>query len=102
MPDRPEPGPPDAPVVLFRLREAARSVRDLPSLEPEVRAALAELLDELTRAVEAPGPTPAAVAHLAESAVHLADSLHHARRDRGLLGRARDRLGEVVARAESH
>jgi hypothetical protein len=77
-------------------------VRDSRSLDPEVRAAVTELLDELGRAVEAPGAAPAEVAHLAESAAHLAESLHHGQHDRRLLGRARDRLGEVVARAESH
>lgn len=102
MSDRPEPGTPDAVEVRSRLLDAARTVRDSESLDPEVRAALADLLDELNRAVGAPDATPAEVAHLAESAAHLAEALHHPRQDHGLLGRARDRLGEVVARAESH
>jgi hypothetical protein len=89
-------------MVRSRLRDAARLVRDSRSLDPQVRAAATELLGELTRAVEAPGATPAEVAQLAESAAHLAETLHHAGDDRGLLERARDRLGEVVARAESH
>jgi hypothetical protein len=102
MSDMPQTGPPDASEVRARLRDAVRMVRDSRSLDPQVRATLTELLDELSRAVEAPGAAPAEVAHLAESAAHLAESLHQGRHDHGLLGRARDRLGEVLARAESH
>ena len=102
MSDTPEPGTPDASEIHSRLQDAVWMVRDSRSLEPEVRGALAELLDELGRAVEGASATPAEVAHLAESAAHLTEALHHARHDRGLLERARGRLGEVLVRAESH
>jgi hypothetical protein len=101
MPDVPQSSPPDPSEIRSRLRDAAKTVRDSQSLDPQVRAAVTDLLDELGRALDAPGSAPAEVAHLAESAAHLAETLHHAGNDRGLLERARDRLGEVVARAES-
>ena len=101
MPDGPVPSTPADAVVRARLRDAARTARESPSLGPEVRTALADLLDELSQAVEAPGRTPAEVAHLAETTAHLTDALHHAGHDRGVIAAARDRLGALLVRAES-
>jgi hypothetical protein len=76
-------------------------LRDSAALDPVVEGALAELLDELGRALEAPDAPPAEVARLAEGAAHLAESLHH-QHDRGLLKRARDRLRGLISQAEAH
>ena len=101
MPDEPAPSVPAESAVRARLHDAARTARESASLDPEVRAALADLLDELSRTVDAPGRTPAEVAHLAESAAHLTDALHHAGHDRGVVATARDRLGALLVRAEA-
>ena len=100
MPDTPEPGTPSVPEVRNRLQGAARMLRESASLDPDVRRALAELLDELGRALEAPDAPPAEVARLAEGTAHLAESLQRGH-DRGLLERARERLEELLLQAET-
>src|SRR5262245_61152257 len=71
--DTPQPAPPSTSVVRSRLRDAAGLVRDSDSLDANVRETLSALLDELGRALESPEVPPAEVAHLAESATHLAE-----------------------------
>jgi hypothetical protein len=101
MEDRPAPNPSEVNDTRSRLRAAVESIRESRTLDPEVRDPLADLLDELDRVLEESHAPPAAVTRLADSASHLAESLH-ARPDHGLLGRARDRLGDVVYQAEAH
>jgi hypothetical protein len=101
MPDGLVPSTPAESAVRARLHDAARTARESRSLAPDVRTALAELLDELSRTVDAPGRTPAEVAHLAETTAHLTDALHHAGHDRGVIAAARDRLGALLVRAEA-
>jgi hypothetical protein len=76
-------------------------LRESGSLDPEARHVLAELVDELSKVLNESNPPPAEVAHLGESAAHLAESLHR-QHDQGLLGKARDRLGAAVLRAEAY
>jgi Domain of unknown function (DUF4404) len=87
--------------VQTRLHDVADLLRGSATVSREVRIALAELLDELSAAVKAPNGSPAAVAHLAESAAHLAETLHH-QHDGGLVATARKRLGEAILKAEAH
>ncbi len=98
MPNTPPSGKPTLQEVQARLQEVARALRGPGSLKPEVHLALAELLDELSATLKAPNAPPPEVAHLAESATHLAQSLHD-RHDQGLLEQARDRLAETVFQA---
>src|SRR5260370_19386853 len=70
------------------------------SLDPEARQVLAELVDELGAALRASNAPPAEVAHLAESAAHLAESLHY-HRERGILATAPDRLNAAVLQADA-
>ena len=100
MPDTPESRTPSVPEVRARLQDAARMLRESAALCPDVQGALAELLDELGRALEAPDAPPAEVARLAEGTAHLAEALHRGH-DRGLLERARDRLEGLVLQAEA-
>ncbi|RUL88105.1 DUF4404 family protein [Tautonia sociabilis] len=81
------------------LIESARLLRDAHHLDPEERARLAELIDELGRALD-PSAPPETAAHLASSASALARALHD-RRDEGLLSATRARLDEAAVRAES-
>jgi Domain of unknown function (DUF4404) len=100
MPDAPDPGVPAVPEVRTRLRDAAALLRQSAAVQPAVRAALVDLLDELDRALDAPAAPPAEVARLADGAAHLAEALHQPH-DRGLLGASRDRLEGLVAQAET-
>jgi hypothetical protein len=65
-----------------------------------VQNALAELLDELSATIQASNGPPAEVAHLAETATQLAQTLHH-QHDQGLVAKARERLGAAALRAET-
>lgn len=101
MPNSSESGKPSVAEVRKRLHDVAQMLRESSSLDPEVHRALAELLDELSTALEAPTAPPEEVARLAETAAHLADSLQR-QHDRGLLEKARDRLREAMLEAETH
>src|SRR4051812_28652963 len=100
MPDDPEVGTPSVPEVRGRLLDASRLLRDSDALEPGVRAALVELLDELGRALEAPNAPPAEVGRIAEGAAHLAEALHKGQHP-GRLGDARERLEGLLLQAEA-
>jgi hypothetical protein len=100
MPDTPEPGTPAVPEVRTRLGDAARLLRASAAVDPDVRRALAEFLDELGRALEAPEAPPAELARLADGAAHLAESLHRGH-DRGLVATARERLAALARQAEA-
>jgi len=101
MPETPRSNTPALPEVQARLHEVARMLRHSSSLDPESQRALAELVDELSSVLAGSTAPPAEVAHLAESTSHLAETLHH-HQDRGVLGKARDRLERAVIRAEMH
>jgi hypothetical protein len=88
----------DIAEVRARLHEVAQMLRTSNSLDAESRPMLAELVDELGAALNT-AHAPAEVARLAESAAHLAESLHH-QRDQGFLGNARDRLNSALIKAE--
>lgn len=100
MPDTPEPTPPVSEVQ-SRLHEVAGLLRHSRSLDAEARRVLAQLVDELSAALAAGNVPPAEVARLADSTVHLAESLHHPH-EQGLIGSARDGLEGAVIDAEAH
>jgi hypothetical protein len=99
-PEPPIPSSSGATEVQDRLRDVARMLRQSGSMDQESRRALAELVDELNRALEGQSVPPAEVARLAESTAHLAESLHH-QRERGILGKAREGLERAAFDAES-
>jgi Domain of unknown function (DUF4404) len=101
MATQPESGVPNTRAVETRIHDAAQSLRGSRSVGPEVKNALAELLDELSVLLRAPNAPTQEVAQLAESAAHLAQALHN-ERDEGIVEKARERLGEAVFHAESH
>ena len=101
MPDVPEPTTPSLPAVQARLNDVATLLRASSSLEPTSQRALGELVEELSKALAAAALPATEVAHLADSTAQLAESLHH-EHDRGLLGKARDRLEGAVLSAEAH
>ncbi len=100
MSDTPQPTP-SAQEVQARLHEVAKLLRGSRSLDAEAQRTLAELVDELSALLRAGNVPPAEVARLADSTVHLAESLQHPQ-NKGLLGNARDRLEGAVIDAEAH
>ena len=99
MPDQLEPNAGTAQTVQARIHEVARLLRDSQSVSPQVQAALAELLDEMSATLKESKAPPAEVTHLAESAAHLARALHE-RHDEGLVARAGERLRLAMLQAE--
>jgi hypothetical protein len=74
-------------------------VREAHHLGPEAQEALADLLDELGKAL-APAATPTSeTTHLANSAAHLAQALHQ-QHGLPLLSAAKQRLEQAALRAE--
>ena len=99
MPENVGPGTPPAPEIQARLREVAESLRETSTIDSESRAALAGLLDELGAAL-GPAPPSPEVAHLAQTAAHVAESLHHPH-DHGRMAGARGRLEQAILAAEA-
>jgi hypothetical protein len=98
-----EPKPHDLPgsqQVETRLHELAQRLRAPQHLEPEVRAALAELVDELGRDIQRGTLSPQELAHLADSAAQLTRALQE-RHESGLLAQARERLEQAAVAAET-
>ena len=99
MPDTPEQGA-TASDIRNSLQVTAELLRNPTPINPEVRQALAKLVDELHVKLAAPDTPPAEVARLAEATAQLASALHQ-QHDRGILERARDRLKELMLQAET-
>ncbi len=100
MPERPAREPQSGSQVQAKLHELAEVLREADHLEPEAQNALADLVDELSKAL-----TPAAIAssetaHLANSAANLAQVLHQ-ERNPTLLSAAKQRLEQAALRAEA-
>jgi hypothetical protein len=96
--DEPAPGTASVPDIQARLHAVAQLLQESPSLDPASQRALAELVDELSKAIRADQVPPAELAHLAENTARLAESLHH--HDQGLLARMRDGFEKAAVNAE--
>ena len=100
MPEQPPTDPQTGVQVQANLHELAQVLREADHLEPEAQDALADLVDELSKAL-----TPATIgssetAHLANSAASLARALHH-EHNPTLLSAAKERLEKAALRAEA-
>jgi hypothetical protein len=82
------------------LHTIAEILRDPRPLSREVRAVLADLVEELGRVLATTAMPPAEVAHLAESTAQLARAVHR-RESPGLLAAARDRVEAAILAAEA-
>jgi hypothetical protein len=100
MPEPVSSGSQTASQIRACLHDLAEVLREAHHLEPEAQQALADLVDELQAALEPTAVPPAELAHLAESAAHLARALRQ-RHDAGLLAAARERLEQAAVRAET-
>ncbi len=93
-----EPAPDDQ--VQANLRELASELREADHLEPEAQAALADLVDELSKALTPAPAQTAETAHLAGSAAQLARALHE-QHDTSLLTAAKKKFETAALRAEA-
>jgi len=100
MPEQPPSGSPNVPPVQPNLHEVAELLRQTRHLKPEEQAALSDLIDELARVLGPGSGSSAETAHLAQTAAHLARSLHQ-QPGPGLLAAAKQRLEAAAARAEA-
>ncbi len=98
-PQPPDASPPGTPRIQDRLHDVSQMLRQSGSIDQDSRRALAQLVDELSKALQSQSVPPAEVARLAESTAHLAESLHH-QRERGILGTARESLERAAFDAE--
>jgi hypothetical protein len=94
------PGTPSVPEIQARLNTITQLLQRSASLDPASRQALADLVQELSTALQSGQVPPAELAQLAERTARLAESLHH-RHDQGVLGHARERFEEAVVGAEA-
>jgi hypothetical protein len=83
-----------------QLQELARLLDENPPLDPDTRQRLASLVNELSAQLSRPDLAPAEAAHLMETVRLVSLSLERPH-ERGLVRSVRDRLQEVVARAEA-
>ena len=88
------------PTPQSNLHQLAQRLRKADHLEQEEQEAIADLLEELAKALPPAAAAPAEATHLAESAAHLASALHE-RHGSGPLSAALERFEAAVARAEA-
>jgi hypothetical protein len=86
--------------VQAKLHQLADVLREAGHLEPEAQEALANLVDELSKALTPAALTSTETAHLATSAAGLAQSLNQ-QASPTLLSAAKRRLEEAALRAEA-
>src|SRR5437764_371150 len=79
--------------------DLARLLRDADPIDPASRRTLAELVDELGKALRSAPVPPAEVAHLAETTTRLAESLHR-RHDQDRVRTLRERFEQALVNAE--
>jgi hypothetical protein len=82
------------------LHALAQTLREADTLGPEAQSAVADLLDDLAKAIPPAVGSAGETAHLAESATHLADALRRTEHVAALPA-ARERFEAAIARAEA-
>ena len=86
--------------ILARLHEVAQLVRETRHLDLEGQQAVADLVDELSKAIGPEASPSTDMAHLADSVAHLAQVLHQ-RHEKGVVAAARERLEQAAVRVET-
>ncbi len=100
MPDQPSPAPRSVAEVQADLAQVADLLRGTDHLDPEARASLSALVDELRRTLDPRRPTTPQDAHLAATVAQLAEALRQ-QRPPGVLAAARGALEDAVMRADA-
>jgi hypothetical protein len=90
---------PSIPDVRAKLQELTQVLRGADHLEPKTQEELADLLEELSRALD-PAVSSTSGARLAANAAHLVQALHE-QEDTTLLTAATERLRKAAVRAEA-
>ena len=101
MAETDHPDPPAAAAVGAHLHLLAELLREADHVGPAAQGALAELVDELSRALTADTVPAAELARLADRTAALIRAMEAQQAEPGLLGRARDRLEAAVAAVEA-
>jgi hypothetical protein len=100
MPEQPPSEPQTGNQVQANLHELALVLREAHHLEPEAQEALADLVEELSKALTPATIANSETAHLATTAANLARALHQ-ERNPTLLSAAKKRLERAALRAEA-
>jgi hypothetical protein len=100
MPDQLSNPPPPGDQVQTHLHELAAVLREAHHLGPEAQKALADLVDEFSKALAPSTATSSETAHLAQTAASLARALHQ-QHNPTLLSAAKQRLEQAALRAEA-
>ena len=85
--------------VRAKLQAISGALRDVDHLGPEARQRLADLGEELSRAIATEQGSPTNAAHLSDSVARLALAIQE-NREPGLLESARNRLEQAVVSTE--
>jgi hypothetical protein len=100
MPEQPPNQLPTGEQVQAHLHELAEVLREAHHLEPEAQEALADLVEELGKALTPTAIASHETAQLANTAAHLARALHQ-EHNPTLLSAAKQRLEQAALRAEA-
>jgi F0F1-type ATP synthase membrane subunit b/b' len=99
MPPQPSPDVPADANLETKLRSIAQLLRQADHLSPEAQKALAEIVEELGKALHSATVSSEEAKSLADSTAHLVQALHQ-RQNQGLLATARDRMRQAITRVE--
>jgi hypothetical protein len=83
-----------------KLHSLAQLLREADRLSPDAQQELAEIVEELGKALHSAGVSPQEAKLLADSTAHLVQALHQ-RHNQRLLTAARDRMNQAINRIES-
>jgi Domain of unknown function (DUF4404) len=100
MPEPSNSGSPAAAQVRAYLHTIAELLREVPHLGPEAQGLLAELVAELSDAMDAETVPAADLAHLADTAAQLVRAAHRGEHH-GILGKAQEKLEAAAATLEA-
>jgi len=100
MSEQQPPNPAVPPEVQATLLSVGNLLREARHLGPDAQRTLADLIDELGRALTTSRARPEELQHLADSTATLVEAVRH-QHDEGVLTAARDRLEEAVIGAEA-
>jgi F0F1-type ATP synthase membrane subunit b/b' len=99
MPSQPLSDLPADPNLEAKLRSIAQLLRQADHLGPEAQKALAEIVEELGRALHSTSVSSDEAKSLADSTAHLVQALHQ-KENQGLLVAARDRMKQAITQVE--
>ena len=100
MPQPPSSDLPADSSLQTKLHSIAQLLREADHLSPEAQQALAEIVDELGKALHSVPASSEETKALADSTAHLVRAVHQ-KHDQGLLAAARERMRLAITRVEN-